>query len=63
MENSNKKIENNRSYAPSGNYSSSNANGQALIQNRKYEVIDIWKNKLLKKNRILSSNQAKPSWW
>jgi len=33
------------------------------MQNQKYEAIDIWKNKLMKKNRILSSNQSKPSWW
>ena len=58
-----KKITNDHVYIPENNYHSSHVNGHVLIPSRKYEGVDMLRNKLLKKGRIMSSNQSKPSWW
>lgn len=48
-------------YQSGGNQYQSKINANNL--NNKYEILDQIRNKLVKKTRILSNNQPKPSWW
>ena len=57
------KIPNQQGYVLQGSYHNSHINGHILRPTRKYDAGDMLRNKLLKKNRIMSSNQSKPSWW